>query len=211
MKLSKKMTSLALLLSALPVAALAGEAGTVYTQIGSNGVGIGYGASVSADWALRGQLNAYKQSFSGDVGDFGAGSALTIDLNLSSAQLVGDWYPSNGGFHLSGGLVFNNNKITIAGTGNVNNKPATVSAEIKMSDAVSPYLGLGYATRPKDAKGFGFNFDLGVMFQKPKVTLTATGVGVTQADIDAQTAKVQDAADKFKNMPVLGFGISYSF
>ena len=49
------------------------------------------------------------------------------------------------------------------------------------------------------------------MFQKPKVTMAATGVGVTQADIDAQTAKVQDAADKLKNMPVLGFGISYSF
>lgn len=211
MKFSKKITQIALVLGTLPMAAMAGDAGTLYTQIGSNGVGVGYAASVSDNWALRGQFNTFKQSFSGDVGDFGAGSSLTIDLNLNSVQVVGDWYPMDGGFRLSGGVVFNNNKITMAGTGNVNNKPATVNAEIKMSDTVSPYLGLGYSTKPKDAKGFGFNFDLGVMFQKPKVTMTATGAGVTQADIDAQLVKVQDAIDKLKTMPVVGLGISYSF
>lgn len=211
MQFSKTLTQLALVLGTLPMAALAGEAGTVYTQIGSNGWGLGYAASVSEDWAVRGQFNTLKQSFSGDVGDFGAGSALTVDLNLSSLQVVGDWYPMDGGFRLSGGLVFNNNKITMAGNGNVNNKPAAVNAEIKMSDSVSPYLGLGYSTKPKDAKGLGFTFDLGVMFQNPKATLTATGATVTQADIDAQLLKVQDAADKLKTMPVLGLGISYSF
>lgn len=211
MQFSKTLTQLALVLGTLPMAALAGDAGTVYTQVGSNGWGLGYAASVSEDWAVRGQFNTLKQSFSGDVGDFGAGSALTVDLGLNSLQVVGDWYPMDGGFRLSGGLVFNNNKITLAGNGNVNNKPAVVNAEIKMSDSVSPYLGLGYSTRPKDAKGLGFTFDLGVMFQNPKATLTATGAGVTQADIDAQLLKVQDAADKLKTMPVLGLGISYSF
>ncbi len=211
MQLSKKIVQLALVLGTLPMAALAGDSGTVYTQLGTNGLGIGYAASVSQDFAVRGQFNTFKQSFSGDVGDFGAGSSLTIDLNLNSVQLVGDWYPMDGGFRMSGGIVFNNNKITVAGTGNVNNKPASVNAEIKMSDSVSPYVGLGYSTRPKDAKGLGFNMDLGVMFQNPKSTMTATGVGVTQADIDAQNAKVQDAIDKLKNMPVFGIGISYAF
>lgn len=211
MKLSTKLAHLALVLGTLPVAAMAGDSGTVYTQLGTNGLGVGYAASVSQDWAVRGQFNTFKQSFSGDVGDFGAGSSLTLDLNLNSVQVVGDWYPMDSGFRLSGGVVFNNNKITLAGTGDVNSKPATVNAEIKMSDSVSPYLGLGYSTKPKDAKGLGFNFDLGVMFQNPKATMTATGAGVTQADIDAQLAKVQDAIDKLKTMPVIGLGISYSF
>ena len=211
MSLSKKITHIALVLGALPVAALAADYGTVYTQIGTNGLGIGYAASVAPNWAARGQFNSFKQSFSGDIGDFGSGSSLTVDINFSSVPLLADWYPGDGGFRVSGGVVFNNNKITMAGNGNVNNKPATINAEIKMSDSISPYVGIGYATRPKDAKGFGFNYDLGVMFQNPKVSMTATGAGVTQADIDAQVAKVQDAMNNLKTMPVLGIGISYSF
>lgn len=211
MNWSKKITHLALVLGALPVAAWAGEYGTVYTQIGTNGLGIGYAASVAPNWAARGQFNSFKQSFSGNVGDFGSGSTLTVDINFNSVPLLADWYPGDGGFRLSGGVVFNNNKITIAGTGATVGTAtnATVNAEIKMSDSISPYVGIGYATRPKDAKGFGFNYDLGVMFQNPKVTMTATGA--TQADIDAQVVKVQDAMNNLKTMPVFGIGFSYSF
>ena len=211
MNWAKKIARRARGVGAVPVAALAADYGTVYTQIGTNGLGIGYAASVAPNWAARGQFNSFKQSFSGDIGDFGSGSSLTVDINFSSVPLLADWYPGDGGFRVSGGVVFNNNKITMAGNGNVNNKPATINAEIKMSDSISPYVGIGYATRPKDAKGFGFNYDLGVMFQYPKVSMTATGAGVTQADIDAQVAKVQDAMNNLKTMPVLGIGISYSF
>ena len=211
MRIQKSLAALALAASALPLSALAGDMGTGYAQFSSNGLGLGYGTSISSDWAVRGQYNTFKQSFSGDVGDFGAGSTLTVDLNLSSLQVLADWYPSDGGFRVSGGAVFNNNKITVTGTGNVNSKPATVNGEIKMSDGMSPYIGIGYSTKPKDAKGFGFIMDLGVMFQNPKSTLTATGTGVVQSDIDAQNAKVQDAIDKLKTMPVFGIGVSYSF
>ena len=211
MNWAKKITYLALVLGALPVAALAADYGTVYTQIGTNGLGIGYAASVAPNWAMRGQFNSFKQSFSGDVGDFGSGSTLTLDINFSSVPLLADWYPGDGGFRLSGGVVFNNNKITIAGTGATVGTATnqTVNAEIKMSDSISPYVGIGYATRPKDAKGFGFNYDLGVMFQNPKVSMTASGA--SQADIDAQVTKVQDAMNNLKTMPVFGIGFSYSF
>ena len=212
MALSKKLTQIALVLSAIPAAAFAGDMGTVYTQLSTNGLGLGYAASVSEDFAVRGQINALpKQTFTGDVGDFGAGNTMTVELNWSSAQLLGDWYPGSGGFRMSGGVVFNSSKITLVGNGNVNNKPATVNAEIKMSDGIAPYAGIGYSSKPKDAKGFGFVFDLGVMFQNPKSTLTATGAGVTQADIDAQNKKVQDAIDNLKIFPVFGIGLSYSF
>ncbi len=212
MALSKKLTQIALVLSAIPAAAFAGDMGTVYTQLSTNGLGLGYAASVSEDFAVRGQINALpKQTFTGDVGDFGAGNTMTVELNWSSAQLLGDWYPGSGGFRMSGGVVFNSSKITLVGNGNVNNKPATVNAEIKMSDGIAPYAGIGYSSKPKDAKGFGFVFDLGVMFQNPKSTLTATGAGVTQADIDAQNKKVQDAIDNLKVFPVFGIGLSYSF
>jgi hypothetical protein len=200
-----------LVLVAAPLAAQAGDAGTVYTQLGINGLGLGYAASVSPDWAVRGQFNWLpKQSYTGNVGDFGSGANLTIDLNWSSVQLVGDWYPSSGGFRLSGGLVFNDNKITVVGTGNVNGTPGTVNGEIKMSQDVAPYVGLGYSIRPRAAKGLGFNIDAGVMFQNPKASLSATG-GPSAADIEAQRIKMQEAIDQLKIMPVLAVGVSYSF
>jgi hypothetical protein len=201
----------ALIAGAAPLAAQAGDMGTVYTQLGTNGWGLGYAASLSPDIGLRAQANWLpKQTFTGDIGDFGSGSNLTIDFNWSSVQLVGDWYPTDTGFRLTGGLVFNDNKINLSGTGNVNGTPGTIVGEIKLSDTVAPYIGLGYAIRPKAARGFGFNFDLGVMFQTPKASLSATG-GPSAADVAAQQAKMQDAIDKLKIMPVFGMGVSYGF
>lgn len=211
MTFKKQIGKVVFALACLPAIAMAGDNGTVYTQLSTNGIGLGYAVSVSEDWAVRGQYNAFKQSYSGNVGDFGSNSALTLDLNLSSLQLLGDWYPTSTGFRLSGGLVFNDNKLSLTGVGQVNGKTATVNGEVKLSDGVAPYLGIGYSSKPKYAKGFGFVADLGVMFQNPKSTLTATGAGVTQADVDAQNRKVQDALDPLKTMPVLGVGVSYSF
>lgn len=200
-----------LVLAVVPLVAQADEAGTVYTQLGINGLGLGYATSVSPDWAVRGQLNwLAKQSYSGNVSDFGSNANLSIDLTWSSVQLVGDWYPGAGGFRLTGGVVFNDNKITLTGTGNVNGTPGTVNGEIKMSQDPAPYLGLGYSIRPRAAKGLGFNVDAGVMFQNPKASLSATG-GPSAADVEAQRAKMQEAIDQLKVMPVLAVGVSYSF
>lgn len=220
MKTTHFQSSLALVLALSGGLAIAGDYGTLYTQLGTNGLGLGYGASLSENWALRGQFNSYKRSYSADdVGDFGSTSNLTVDFNLNSIQLLGDWYPGSGGFRLTGGAVFNNNKLTVTGRGKVNGVDANVNGELKMSDGVSPYFGLGYSSRPKTAAGFGFNFDFGLMSQSPKASLTATtagtgtgsGLSVPQSDIDAQTRKMQDAADKFKIFPAIGLGISYSF
>lgn len=214
MRYAHQLSKLALVLGLFPMAAMAGDNGTVYTQLGTNGLGIGYATSVAPNWAVRGQYNALpKQSFTGDVGDFGAGSSLTVDLDWNSVQLVGDWYPAGDGFRVTGGVVFNNSKITVNGQGKVGNDPAlsTVAAELKMSDGVAPYLGLGYGMKPKADKGFGFNMDFGLMFQNPKGTLTVTSATASAADIAKEQREFQDAADKLKIFPVLSFGISYSF
>jgi hypothetical protein len=211
MQLFKKCALVAALLGAVPLAATAGEAGTLYAQLGTNGLGLGYGLSVSQDFAVRGQYNAYKKTYTGSVSDFGSTAVVTADIDLSTFQMLADWYPGNSGFRLTGGVVINNNKITISATGatvgTATNQNA--SAEIKLSDSPSPYLGFGYSSRPKFAKGLGFIFDAGIMFQDPKVTLTASGASA--ADVEAQRVKVQDAVKDLKNMPVLAFGISYSF
>lgn len=212
MRIAKHLSTLALALGTLPLAAMAGDSGTVYTQLGTNGLGLGYATSVSKDWAVRGQYNTLpKQKFSGDVGDFGPGSSLTVEIDWNSAMVVGDWYPAGDGFRVSAGGVFNNNKITVTGTGQVDGVNGTVNAEVKMANnGLSPYLGIGYGIKPKMDKGLGFNFDLGVMFQDPKATLTATG-GPSATNVANEQRQMQEAVDKLKYMPVLSFGISYSF
>lgn len=209
-----KLARLAVLACALPTAAMAGDTGTIYAELGTNGLGLGYALSVSDSWAARAQYNSYKRSFSGDVGDFGANAQMQLDFSLSSVELLADWYPGSGGFRFSGGVVFNDNKITLTGTGaTVGGAPnQSVVGQIKMSKSPSPYLGIGYSSRPKDARGLGFTFDFGVMRQDPEMTLTSTGATpALQSQIDAQIASAQDALDKMKTMPVIGVGLSYSF
>lgn len=190
----------------------AGDAGTIYTDVGLNGIGIGYAKSVSDNWALRGQYNSYTRSYTGDISDTGNTGTVTATLKMNSVQLLGDWYPGDTtGFRFTGGVVLNNNKVDIEGNGTVNGKAAAVNGTLRMSKSPSPYLGIGYSVRPKMAKGFGFTFDFGVMQQDPSVDLSATGAGVTQADIDAQKAKITDAMNSLKTMPVLAMGLSYSF
>lgn len=207
----RKYIAQSALVLVVPFSVNAGDAGTVFMQASTNGLGLGYAKSIAPDWALRGQYNTLSQSYSGNVSDFGSNAALNVGVSWSSFMVMGDWYPFNGGFKLTGGLALNNNKITISGRGNVNDKPATVNGEVKMSDSISPYLGLGYSTRPKNTKGLGFNLDMGIMIQDPKASLSATGIGVSDADIAAQQAKIQDAVNALKYFPLFGFGINYSF
>lgn len=211
MNFSRKLLPIVAMLGSLPFTAQAGDAGTLYGQVSTNGLGLGYAVSVKDDWAIRGQFNSFKQGFSGDVGDFGSNATITADINLQSVQVLADWYPTSAGFRLSAGLVVNNNKVSVSGKGKVDGVDAVFSGELKLSDSISPYVGLGFATRPKDAKGLGFNFDLGVLFQSPKVSLTATGAGITQTNVDNQLKVMQDAADKLKVFPVIGLGLSYAF
>lgn len=212
MKLKRTVSQIALLLSALPMAALAGEGGVTYMQIGTTGLGLGYARTLTDDLALRGQINGVRHSFSGDVGDFGSGP-IDVQLKMATFMVIGDWYPSGGGLRVSGGMAVNQNKIDINASGaTIMGKPGVAATvEVKMGDALSPYLGIGYSTRPKDAKGFGFTFDVGVLSQTPKINLKLVGGGVTQADADAQLVKVRDALHNFRYMPVLGIGITYGY
>lgn len=197
---------------AAPLLAKADENGVIYTQVSTNGFGLGYTQSIDEEWAWRAQINALPRSkYTGAIGDFGSSNSLDLYLNMTSVQLLADWYLGDRGFRFTGGVVFNDNKITIGGTGDVNGKTAAVNGEIRMSETVAPYLGFGYSIVPHADRGFGLNYDVGMMFQTPRSKLTATGGGVTQADIDAQNAKVQDAINKTRLMLVLGIGVSYAF
>ena len=127
MAISKKLTPIACILGAvLHVAAFAGDNGSVYATVGTGGVGVGYATSVAKDWAIRGEFTGLpSQSFSGSVGDFGTTANLVAKVDWNTVNLLGDWYPTESSFRVTGGVLFNNSKVTITGSGTVDTVNAT--------------------------------------------------------------------------------------
>lgn len=202
----------ACMLSVLCAAAHAGDAGVIYGQVSTLGLGIGYALPVAEHWAVRAQYNNYQRSFTGDLADTGSTGNLNIQLGLESFELLGDWYPFSGGFRLSAGVVANNNRITFSGVGTVNGQQANVNGTLQFSNGASPYLGLGYSSRAATARGWGVNVDAGILYQNPSATLTASGnPSVTQSDVNAQQAKINSDAQALRNYPVIGVGLTYAF
>ena len=157
-----------------------------------------------------------------------SGISYDANLNLSSFQLLGDYYPFGGGFRVTGGLLSQSNKFSVTskadnGTYNINGNQfnvadmGTITGEYKYANSIAPYLGIGFGRQ--STEGFGFNADLGVMFAgSPKVTLrpslTTTDPAIraqVSAEVDNQARKTENDLKGFNLYPVLSIGFSYGF
>lgn len=138
-----------------------------------------------------------------------------IDLTLSSISLLADYYPGRSTFHLTGGLIVNNNAvdltITPTGTYEVGVKTFTTDEIGKLDGIVefakvNPYIGLGWGKATNPDKRIGFNFDLGLVYQNsPEFDFEATGMIEGTADED----KVfEDSLQDLKFFPVMSLGMS---
>jgi len=98
-----------------------------------------------------------------------------------------------------------------------------VEAQVKFP-TVAPYLGIGFGHHNDKTTGFGFVFDLGVSFGKPKTTMNvsdnfknkldiaaALNNTTAAAEIEAQRKELADTADKITIFPHLYLGLSYRF
>ena len=147
---------------------------------------------------------------------------------LSNGNLFLDWSPL-GPFRITGGVVFNNNRIDVTavptgGNFTINGVvyPASsigrMAGTVESGQAVAPYLGIGYG----NVSGAGVNvyFDLGVMFQgSPKASLTATcGAAMSpaqcaqlQSNVAAEAIDLQNSVNNFKYYPVANIGVTIGF
>jgi hypothetical protein len=196
----------------------------VSTRVGTLGIGVDVAKSLTP------QVNGRLGFNFGNIGTNRTDSGINYDaqLNLSSVQLVGDYYPFNrSGFRVTGGLVAQNNKFSVtskpSGTGTyvIDNVPRQVSevgsltGEYTYSNSIAPYVGIGIGKSTDD--GFGFNADLGVMFAgSPKVSLNASNQifnnnPITRTQIDNQARRTENDLKGFNLYPVLSIGLSYGF
>lgn len=193
---------------------------------------LGYGAELNMGFSdsLTGRVgfNTFTYKYNGNSNQVN----YDFKLQLQTVSALADWYPFSGSFRTSGGLLYNNNKMTFnavpgaAGYIIGNNPTPYTAAEVgslqgtMAFNKVAPYLGIGWGNPVAKGKGWGMTSDIGVLFQgSPKTTLTATcGTALipsacTQLQTDAATenTKLQNDLSSFKFWPVISLGISYQW
>jgi len=101
------------------------------------------------------------------------------EISFSNANLLFDYFPTGGIFHITGGLYFGKNNITMEGTGEesfafgdnvlVPDQDGKFKGTAKFGSAIKPYIGIGLG-RTIPNKRVSFKFELGTIFQgAPKI------------------------------------------
>ena len=206
-------------------AASGAQAAGVGARAGTTGLGADVGFSLVPTLSARLGYSGLSYSRTVDVTD------VEYDgrLRLSNLNLLLDFSPLPGTFRITGGLIFNDNKVDVTGrptggtfTLNGNVYPAaaigSLSGTVKSGNSAAPYLGIGYGNVA--GLGVNFYFDLGVMFQgTTSASLAATcGAAVpasvcsqVQRDVAAEQARLQDQISGFKYYPVANIGVTIGF
>lgn len=222
-RMTVKRSSWALLVALTPLAAQAAPVASF--DISTLGPGFAIGVPISRYLGLRVGINHYTKSRTGVYTSGGNSIGYAGNVRLRSASFLADYAPFAGVFHLSAGMIKDDNGISAVGVptngGYVINGqfyPAAyvgnLSANLTMKPW-APYLGLGWGHNPAGDSGLRFGVDLGVMFQgTPRVQLAAsnpTGDPNVTNNVAAAQATAQQSANKYTHYPVIGASIGYSF
>lgn len=208
------------------------------------------GHAVADDFAVSGKLGtlglgvevtkSFSESITGRVGLNGSnynktgtesGVEYDFKLKLQTVSALADWYPWQGAFRGTVGLVYNNNKMDFSakpssGNYTINDKSYTAAEVGSLNggikfDNVAPYIGIGWGNPVAKEKDWGFVVDLGLLAQgSPKASMSVTCgsaiVGTAKCtslntDADAERQQMESALNDFKWYPVASIGISKKF
>jgi hypothetical protein len=230
----KKKTSIPPLLAALASALLAAP-GQAQVALSAKAGTLGVGAELTV--GLGHQLNARIGANGYDYSDRQEASDIEYDAEARLRTFTGllDWHPGGRGFRLTGGAVYNSTEIEgsslppRSGSYDIGGVPVpasllgTLDGTIEF-DPVVPYAGLGWGNAVAEGRGWGFAFDLGVIFQgEAEVTLTPvipanspinTTPGAREALqilLDREERDIEEDAADYDLYPVVSFGVSYRF
>lgn len=224
-KMLKKITATFALTATIALSSEASHSAAPSMMVGANistlGVGGVAGYQFNKTFAVRGVLNyfSHKRTFSDNA------SQVKGNLRMFTAGLLGDIHPFQNMFRITGGLLYNGNRIgaTFTNTQNITVNGTTYTpAQIGQATGeltfrkIAPYVGIGLDTG-NGAKGLSFTADAGFVFQgraKGKITkLTGLLAGGQQAmnDVAIYTANEVNKNKMIKCYPVISVGFVYRF
>jgi hypothetical protein len=172
--------------------------------------------------AARAMYNFFNYSFTLN------NSGISYDGKVSyrNAPLLIDYYPgSRGSFHLSGGLVFNQNNVSgpakpdASGNYTINHNTYSQAQvgtlTIKLDYPSSGwYAGYGFGTPAKGSR-IGVVFDMGAFFSTPAVHLTSSNAAPGSPlanDLQAQADSTKHALKTYASIyPVISLGVNVRF
>ena len=196
---------------------------------GTLGLGVELVFPVASNVTARIGANAFNYNH----GISESGIDYDARLRLRSVSALADWYPAEGVFRLSAGIIGNNSKFDLTGkpsagsTFTINNttysaaQVGSVTGDVTFNKA-APYIGIGWGNPVAKGRGWSFVADVGVLYQRsPKAALRVTcGAAVPaatcnqlQSDVAAEQNQLRDSftGTKYEWYPVLSVGASYQF
>lgn len=226
----KKLGSALSLVAGLMAMAATAQAADMAISVEAGTTGIGTHLSIPLQKNLNARFGVNYLNY--DFSD----STSTVDydfrMKLQTLDALLDWFPmQDSGFRVSGGLVYNGNKIratarpTAGGTYTLNGTTYAAATAGTLDGSidfrkVAPYLGVGWGNAlAKQSGGWAFQAELGAMFQgSPRSNLVNTGCTAptavcTQlaADVAAENANLRNDVRSFRAYPVIRLGVSYRF
>jgi len=137
------------------------------------------------------------------------------DLELLTVGLLADYHVFGGGFHVTGGVASNGNKLKLLASEETGNESFQVGTQTYVSDpndpfelragldfnSVAPYLGLGWGNAASGDGALYFKFEAGALFQgSPQASASASGsvcndssqtCSVTSFDVESNDPRAQ--------------------
>ena len=205
----------------IPSFAMAGASG-LGIKASTLGAGVEYERQFNENFGMRLGVNYFQFDTDFDVDDINYDSSV----DLQSASAIVDWYPFEGAFRLSGGIMYDGNEFDISATPN---KPVTLgdneytpamigtlSGSVDFN-TTAPYAGIGWSSGRGINDGLSVEFDLGVLFQGSpdisdyRATGSLAGDPAFQNDLDREVTKIEDDLESYQFYPVVALTLTYRF
>jgi opacity protein-like surface antigen len=218
----------ALVLAAALLAAGAAQAQVAVTaDAGTTGAGVHL--VVPMETYLNGRFGV--NAFNHDMTKHSGMVDYDIKGKLQTADILFDWYVRDGSaFHLTGGIVYNNNHFNAVATPsalgqfslNGNTYTAAdvglLSGDIEFRKA-APYVGIGWGNPLAASSRWQFSAELGTFYEgDPKVHLVSMGCVTSNTvckavatDVAAEAKRLQGDLSGYRFYPVARASLSYRF
>ena len=193
-------------------------------KFGTTGLGLEMTFGVNPYLKLRSGFNYGSFTWGQEFGNVD----YDADVTMTSVPLLLDVHPFGGQFRITGGLYLQpGTKADLDATpseptqiGSHTYNPDTIgtlTGEIEVSSALTPYLGIGFGNTVGEDQLLTLTLDIGVIFQSYDVALDSNGAGMTaqldtfREDLKKEEELLQEDADNWKIFPVVSISLAWHF